>query len=285
MIKQCRNSRVAWFCLTLCLGLSGHLQAGQQLQSIKQARQINFGFDSSRPFVTVGSNHTLTGFDIELAHALAKQLGVKAVLQPSKQDNLVASLTQGLSFQGRQRIDLIIGNWTVSDDYQGNFDFSAPYLVSAIQVLTQRSSTLPTQLPFDLAGKTVGALQNKNWIEPSTPQAIIKRYESWAAMYHALNHGLIDGVLESRFDAAQLVNAQTLPRDVLSSYVEDVMAREPQPALSVSGELLSRRDVGVALRKGEPELKAALNQAIAALRADGSLKEISEKYFGADITQ
>jgi len=45
------------------------------------------------------------------------------------------------------------------------------------------------------------------------------------------------------------------------------------------------QESGVALRKGNPQLLAAINEAIAKLRADGTLKELSEKWFGADVTQ
>ena len=54
---------------------------------------------------------------------------------------------------------------------------------------------------------------------------------------------------------------------------------------AVSGEPFSRQEAGIALRKGEPELLAAVNKAIEKLRADGTLKKISEKYFNADVTQ
>jgi L-cystine transport system substrate-binding protein len=55
--------------------------------------------------------------------------------------------------------------------------------------------------------------------------------------------------------------------------------------LAVAGEAFSRQESGVALRKGNPQLLAAINEAIAKLRADGTLKELSEKWFGADVTQ
>jgi cystine transport system substrate-binding protein len=47
----------------------------------------------------------------------------------------------------------------------------------------------------------------------------------------------------------------------------------------------SRQEAGIALRKGEPELLDAVNKALDKLRADGTLKKLSEKYFNADVTQ
>ena len=54
---------------------------------------------------------------------------------------------------------------------------------------------------------------------------------------------------------------------------------------AAAGEAFSRQEAGIALRKGEPELLEAVNQALDKLRADGTLKKLSEKYFNADVTQ
>ena len=53
----------------------------------------------------------------------------------------------------------------------------------------------------------------------------------------------------------------------------------------LAGPAFSRLESGVALRKGEPELLAAINKAIDKLKADGTLAKLSEKYFGADVTK
>ncbi len=53
----------------------------------------------------------------------------------------------------------------------------------------------------------------------------------------------------------------------------------------LAGEAFSRLESGVALRKGEPELLAAIDKALAALKADGTLARLSTQYFGADVTQ
>lgn len=55
--------------------------------------------------------------------------------------------------------------------------------------------------------------------------------------------------------------------------------------MAVAGEAFSRQESGIALRKGNPELLAAVNKAIEKLRSDGTLKQLSEKWFKADVTQ
>ena len=73
------------------------------------------------------------------------------------------------------------------------------------------------------------------------------------------------------FDGAQLLPGQPLSLNVVGT--------------ALAGAAFSRLESGVALRKGEPELLEAINQALDKLRADGTLSTLSTKYFGADVTQ
>ncbi len=63
------------------------------------------------------------------------------------------------------------------------------------------------------------------------------------------------------------------------------MVEKTGDRLAVAGDAFSRQESGVALRKGNPQLLASIDEAIAKLRADGTLKQLSEKWFGADVTQ
>lgn len=98
------------------------------------------------------------------------------------------------------------------------------------------------------------------------PKAIIKTYDDDPTKYQDLRVGRIDAILVDRLAAFELI-------------------KKTNNTLAVSGEPFSRQEAGVALRKGEPELLAAVNKAIEELRADGTLKKLSEKYFNADVTQ
>jgi cystine transport system substrate-binding protein len=286
MNKHCSALLALSFWLALGLGLPGQVSAGQQLQKINEEGQVTVGFDSNAPFVYMDASRKLTGFEVELAEAIAKELGVKAKFRPSKQDNLVASLINGYSAFGSKRIDLIIGKWTVTDDYKENFDFSTPYIVFGIQALTMKKNAGMIKSDTDLNGKKIGIYQYTSYSTANAPQAIIKTYDDPAVMYHDLSNGVIDIVLEKRFDAIQVVNAHVHPKDMFSDRkYETNWGFDPLSDLALSGELLSRQEVGIALRKGEPELQVAVNQAIERLRTDGTLKKISEKYFNADVTQ
>lgn len=98
------------------------------------------------------------------------------------------------------------------------------------------------------------------------PQADVRTYEDDPSKFADLRNGRIDAILIDRL--AALEYAQKKAKDT-----------------QLAGDAFSRLESGVALRKGEPELLAAINKAIDKLKADGTLAKLSEKYFGADVTK
>ena len=74
------------------------------------------------PFSFQGDDGKLTGFEVEFAQELAKHLGVKASLKPTKWDGMLASLDS-------KRIDVVINQVTISDERKKKYDFSTPYTV------------------------------------------------------------------------------------------------------------------------------------------------------------
>ncbi|NBA97239.1 cystine ABC transporter substrate-binding protein [Pseudomonas sp. R5(2019)] len=243
-------------------GLLGQAVAGEQLQQIKDKGVINVGLEGTYPpFSFVDADGKLAGFEVEFSEALAKELGVKAKLQPTKWDGILAALES-------KRLDAVINQVTISEERKNKYDFSQPYTVSGIQALTLKKNEGTIKTAADLAGKKVGVGLGTNyeqWLKDNVPKAIIKTYDDDPTKYQDLRVGRIDAILVDRLAALELV-----------SKAKDT---------AVSGEAFSRQEAGIALRKGEPELLAAINKAIDKLRADGTLKKLSEKYFNADITQ
>lgn len=63
------------------------------------------------------------------------------------------------------------------------------------------------------------------------------------------------------------------------------LVKKTNNTLAAAGEPFSRQEAGVAVRKGNEDLVQAIDKAIADMQQDGSLKKISEKWFGADVTK
>lgn len=237
--------------------------AADLLDDIKAKGAIKVGLEGTYPpFNYQDESGKLTGFEVELAQALAKELGVEAQFQPTKWDGILAALES-------RRLDVVINQVTISDERRKKYDFSAPYTVSGIQALTRKADGDSIKSAQDLAGKKVGVGLGTNyeqWLRENVPQADVRTYDDDPTKFQDLNVGRIDVILVDRLAAFEMV-AKTGGR------------------LAVAGDAFSRQASGVALRKGNPELLAAIDAALARLKADGTLKQLSEKWFKADVTQ
>ncbi|GFM82315.1 cystine transporter subunit [Pseudomonas cichorii] len=249
--------------LVLGTGIAGQAMAGEQLQKIKDSGTLNVGLEGTYPpFSFVDENGKLTGFEVELSEALAKELGVKAKVQPTKWDGILAALES-------KRLDLVINQVTISDERKKKYDFSQPYTISGLQALTQKKNEDTIKTPQDLAGKKVGVGLGTNyeqWIKANVPTAIVKTYDDDPTKFQDLRVGRIDAILVDRLAALEI-------------------AAKTKDAFGVAGAPFSRQESGIALRKGEPELLDAINKALDKLRADGTLGKLSQKYFNADVTK
>jgi len=237
-----RQAMMGAVAVVLMAGVSVKTFAAENLlNQIKERGTLRVGLEGTYPpFSFQGDDGKLTGFEVEFANELAKHLGVKADLKPTKWDGMLASLDS-------KRIDVVINQVTISDERKKKYDFSTPYTVSGVQALVKKGNEGAIKTAADLKGKKVGVGLGTN-------------YEEW------LRQGRIDAILVDRLAALDLV-------------------KKTNNTLAVTGEAFSRQEAGVALRKGNDDLLKAVDGAIADMQKDGSLKALSEKWFGADVTK
>ncbi|MBA1274517.1 cystine ABC transporter substrate-binding protein [Stutzerimonas azotifigens] len=250
--------------LLASVGLVGQsLAADDLLDQIKQRGTIQVGLEGTYPpFNFQDESGKLTGFEVEFAQALAKQLGVEAKFQPTKWDGILAALES-------KRLDVVINQVTISEERKQKYDFSEPYTISGIQALTQKGKESQINSAADLAGKRVGVGLGTNyeqWLRENVPDAEVRTYDDDPTKYQDLRFGRIDAMLIDRLAAFELI-AKT------------------GEAMAMAGEPFSRQEAGVAMRKGNPALVEAIDDAIDTLRADGTLQALSQKWFQADVTQ
>jgi cystine transport system substrate-binding protein len=141
--------------------------------------------------------------------------------------------------------------------------------VSGIQVLTKKGNEANFATPEALKGKKVGVGLGSNyeqWLRAHEPGVDIRTYDDDPTKYQDLRVGRIDAILVDRLAALDLV-------------------KKTGDTLAVAGKPFARQESGVALRKNNPELLAAIDKAIADMQKDGSLAKISDKWFGADVTK
>ena len=250
--------------VTLSTGLISNSFADEGLlKKVKDRGTLIVGLEGTYPpFSFQGEDGKLTGFEVDFADALAQHMGVKAKLQPTKWDGMLASLES-------KRIDVVINQVTISPERQKKYDFSTPYTVSGIQALVKKGAESSITKPEDLKGKKVGVGLGTNyeqWLRANVPGVDVRTYDDDPTKYQDLRVGRINAILVDRLAALDLV-------------------KKTGDTLAVAGAPFSRQESGVAIRKDNPDLLAAINTAIAKMQKDGSLAKISEKWFGADVTK
>jgi cystine transport system substrate-binding protein len=114
--------------------------------TIKKAGVINVGLEGTYPPFSFVDESKLSGFEVELSEALAKELGVKVKLQATPWDGILAALES-------KRLDAVVNQVTISEERKKKYDFSEPYTVSGIQALVLKKNLNTIKTADDLAGK------------------------------------------------------------------------------------------------------------------------------------
>ena len=235
-------------------------QAANGWERIKASGALRIGLEGTYPpFNFQGPDGQLTGFEVDFGKALAAQLGLKPDFRPAPFTGLLGALESG-------RVDVVINQITITPERQAKYDFSEPYTVSGIQIITLKGRA-DLQRPEDLAGKKVGVGLGTNyeqWLRANVPTADVRAYDDDPTKYQDLKAGRIDAVLNDRLVAADFIKTS--------------------PEFVASGAPFAAQGAGVAMKK-DPGLKVVVDQAINALRANGKLSALSQQWFGMDVTR
>ena len=244
----------------LSLSLSGVATAAS-LAEIKSAGAIRIGTEGTyAPFTYHEASGDLVGFDVEIGRAIAAKLGVKAGFIEGKWDGLIAGIDAN-------RYDLVINQVSITPERQAKYDFSAPYIVSKAVVLVRNDDDSIKGFA-DLKGKKAAQSLTSNFgkLAASNGAELVAT--------DGFNQS-VELVLSRRADAT--IN------DSLS-YL-DFKKHKPDAPLKIAATQESADSAGVLLAKGQPELLAAVNQALTDIKADGTYLKIADKYFGADVSK
>ncbi|WP_415812995.1 transporter substrate-binding domain-containing protein [Mesobacillus thioparans] len=222
------------------------------------AEKGKFTFASSgefKPFSVTDGSGKMTGFDIDVAEAVAKELG----LEPNQKKFKFASIVEGVK---SGRFDAAVASHTINEDRLKAVDFSTPYYYSGPQIFVRPDSDV--EKLSDLEGLEIAVSKGSTYAktaEEVTDNIVL--YDSDVTALEALANGRHDAVITDFITGKEAMGA----------------------GLKIEGkELLGRSEQAIAIAKDNDELLKKVNEALETLRENGTLKEISEKYFGEDIT-
>jgi cystine transport system substrate-binding protein len=238
--------------------------ADTSLSDIQEAGVITVGTEGTyRPF-TFHADGTgdLTGYDVEIVTAVAEKLGVEPKFEETQWDAIFAGLDS-------ERFDIIANQVSITEEREAKYELSDPYTVSPGVLIVAKDNTDITSLE-SLEGKTTAQSLSSNWHTLATESgANVEAVEGWAQAVALLGQGRIDATLNDKLTFL------------------DYKATNPADAakLKVAAETDDSSRNAFVVSKGSTELVTAVNDALAELREEGTLAEISEKYFGEDVSQ
>ena len=200
----------------------------------------------------------LTGYEIDVAEAVAKKMGLKFEWKTVGFDALLTGLAQ-------DRWDLVIASHGITEERAKAVTFTLPHYCSGGQIVSLSPSISKAT---DLAGKVVAVQTGTSYLEHVKQVAGVKEVKNFPtdeAARSALGSKRVDAWVTDRFVA------------------KEMLAKAPKAGFK-TGDMLFIEQVAAAVSKGNQGLADAYNKALKEAIADGTIGAISKKYFQEDVT-
>jgi polar amino acid transport system substrate-binding protein len=237
------------------IALSLGMVAARDLKTITSSGTIRIATEGAFPPFNDVKNGKFSGFEVELAEAISKKLGVKVVWSKTEFDSLLVTLQKDQS-------DLVIASHSITPEREKIVNFSQPHYCTGTVIV---SKNVVLKNFKDLSGKIVGVASS------STQSKLVRTlpglkglisYKSEAESLAALKSGQVDATLNDFFGALYAIKSN--------------------PELKMSSRLVAEV-VAMAVKKDNRSLLGAVNSALASLLKDGTYASISKKFFSQDI--
>lgn len=247
---------------SLFVAFAGHAFAADLLDTVKQRGTLKIAVEGTYPpFTFKDAQQNLTGFDVEVATEVAKRLKVKPEFTTGEWSGLLAGLQAG-------KFDVVVNQVGITDKRKETFDFSQPYTFSSAQLIVRKNETRVFKSLDDLKGKKVGVGQGSNYADmvKAVSGIEVKVYPSAPENLQDLASGRIDAALNDSLLIPFAIKQAKLP----------LKAGHPV------GDVTT---MGIPFAKNNPKFKQAVDKALNDMKADGSFKKISVKWFGIDVSK
>lgn len=229
----------------------------RSLEEIRKAGTIVVATEGAFPPFNFFRGPTLTGFEVEVAEALAKRMGVAIEWRALSFDALLVGLRQ-------DRWDMVIASFAITPAREKAVTFTDPHYCSGGVVVSKDPGIRTAR---DLAGKVVAVQTGTTYLENVRRLAgvgEVKNFPKDTDARSALASGRVDAWVTDRFVAKAAVEA------------------DPAAGLRL-GDFVFVERIAPAVRKGNTALAAAINEALGAIMSDGTYEAISRKFLNEDV--
>jgi len=200
--------------------------------------------------------NAIVGIDVEIAGAIAEQLGLELEIEDIAFDSIIPEIVSG-------KADIGAAGMTVTEDRKQNVDFSDTYAHATQVIIVKKDSEIKGVA--DLEGKVMGVQQGTTgdiYVSGDYGDAAVERYAKGMEAVQALAQGKVDAVVIDGEPAKQ--------------YIKEV------EGLKIIDESYTDEDYAIAIKKGNTAMVEAVNAALAELKSEGKLDEIVAKYIQAE---
>ncbi len=230
-------------------------------------RKVKIGTEGAYPpFNSIAKDGQLVGFDIDIAKALCAAANFECEFVVQDWDGIIPGLIA-------KKYDAIVASMSITDQRKEVVDFTDKYYATPAKFVAAKGAGFDIS-PEGLAGMAVGvqrATVSENFVRGEFPEVDVRAY----ATQDEANADLVSGRLDLVAADAVVLLEGFLNTDAGKDF-EFVGPDYFDPKYFGEG-------IGIAIRKGEDDLRTAFNQGIDKIRADGTYKAINEKYFAFDV--
>lgn len=234
-------------------------QTGDLLSQIKQRGSIEIGTEGTyAPFTFHNAQGQLTGFDVEIAQAVANQLGVKADFVETPWDGMFAGLNDG-------RFDMIANEVSVTPQREQKYSFSTPYITSE-SVLIVRTDNNSIHSFADLKGKSCAETLTSNFAQMAEQNgANVVSVQGFNDAIALLESGRVDATINDKLSFLTFLK------------------QHPNAPLKIVATDPDATQQAFCFRKGNDSLVKAVDKALATIEQNGTYEKISQKWFGQNV--
>jgi L-cystine transport system substrate-binding protein len=266
-VRRSASRRMALAVIAAAALAAGWAQAAASaadlLATVKARGTLKVALEGTYPPFNYKDQKTgqLAGYDVDVARLLAAKLGLKVEFVSSEWAGILAGLSVN-------KYDVIISQVGINPKREQAFDFSTPYIYSMPQLIVRKDEKAAYTSLADLKGKKLGVGQGSVYEQQAraVPGIDVRSYAAAPDTMSDLASGRLDAALNDSLMSAYLLKISRLP-------------------IKAGARVGAVERMGIPFHKGNPEFKAALNKALADVAADGSLKAISIKWFGTDVSK